>query len=153
MGFTIGASVLIANSQVGTALGLQFKKSTAIADTFSQLADQVHMTDWLAFLGAVSTLLLILFFERFSKRIPSMFLGLITSALLVNLMGYLLDHPGVQSVSALPSALPIPSWPIPNQVGAQTVGGERAPADAVGMRYVEPETQLPPRNGTDGCPG
>lgn len=114
LGFTIGASVLIANSQVGTALGLQFKKSTAIADTLSQLADQVHMTDWLAFFGAVSTLLLILFFERFSKRIPSMFLGLITSALLVNLMVYLLDHPGVQSVSALPSALPIPSWPIPS---------------------------------------
>jgi len=114
LGFTIGASVLIANSQVGTALGLQFKKSTAISDTFSQLAEQVHMADWVSLFGALSTLALILVYERFSKRIPSMFLGLITGAVFVNLLVHALEHPGVKSVSALPSALPIPSCPIPS---------------------------------------
>jgi SulP family sulfate permease len=114
LGFTIGASVLIANSQVGTALGLQFKKSTAIADTFTQLAEQFHMADWMALCGALSTIVFILLYERFSKRIPSMFLGLLTGAALVNLLVYAIDHPGVKTVSALPSALPIPSWPIPS---------------------------------------
>ena len=113
LGFTIGAAVLIANSQVGTALGLSLERTTSILVTVGQVLERLDQINFFPLAIAVMTIVLILLFEKVSRRLPAMFFGLLLASALTWLLTHWLDLPSLPAVSALPSALPLLSWPIP----------------------------------------
>ena len=113
LGFTIGAAVLIANSQVGTALGLSLDRTTSILVTARQVIERWQGINLFPLAVVASTIVLILLFEKISRRLPAMFFGLLLAAGLTWLVTPWLNQPSLPAVSALPSALPLVSWPIP----------------------------------------
>lgn len=113
LGFTIGAAVLIANSQVGTALGLSLERTTSILVTAGQVLERLDQINFFPLAIAVMTIVFILLFEKVSRRLPAMFFGLLLASALTWLLTHWLDLPSLPAVSALPSALPLLSWPIP----------------------------------------
>ena len=113
LGFTIGAAVLIANSQVGTALGLSLDRTTSILVTARQVIERWQGINLFPLAVVASTIVLILLFEKISRRLPAMFFGLLLAAGLTWLVTPWLNQPSLPAVSALPSALPLMSWPVP----------------------------------------
>ena len=113
LGFTIGAAVLIANSQVGTALGLSLERTTSILVTAGQVLERLDQINFFPLAIAVMTIVFILLFEKVSRRLPAMFFGLLLASAVTWLLTHWLDLPSLPAVSALPSALPLLSWPIP----------------------------------------
>ena len=69
LGFTIGAAVLIANSQVGTALGLSLDRTTSILVTARQVIERWQGINLFPLAVVVSTILLILLFEKISPNV------------------------------------------------------------------------------------
>ncbi len=113
LGFTIGAAVLIANSQVGTALGLSLERTTSILVTAGQVLERLDQINFFPLAIAVMTIVFILLFEKVSRRLPAMFFGLLLASAVTWLLTHWLGRPSLPAVSALPSALPLLSWPIP----------------------------------------
>ena len=114
LGFTIGAAVLIANSQVGTALGLALERTTSILVTANQVMDRLDQINFFPLAIVAMTIVLILLFEKISRRLPAMFFGLLVASAASWLFTDLLNQPKLPAVSELPSALPLLSWPIPS---------------------------------------
>jgi SulP family sulfate permease len=114
LGFTIGAAVLIANSQVGTALGLALERTTSILVTANQVMDRLDQINFFPLAIVVMTIVLILLFEKISRRLPAMFFGLLFASAATWFFTDLLNQPKLPAVSELPSALPLLSWPIPS---------------------------------------
>jgi SulP family sulfate permease len=114
LGFTIGAAVLIANSQVGTALGLALERTTSILVTANQVMDRLDQINFFPLAIVAMTIVLILLFEKISRRLPAMFFGLLLASAATWLFTDLLNQPKLPAVSELPSALPLLSWPIPS---------------------------------------
>jgi SulP family sulfate permease len=113
LGFTIGAAVLIANSQVGTALGLSLERTTSILVTAGQVLERLDQINFFPLAIAMMTIVFILLFEKVSRRLPAMFFGLLLASAVTWLLTHWLGQPSLPAVSALPSALPLLSWPIP----------------------------------------
>ena len=113
LGFTIGAAVLIANSQVGTALGLSLERTTSILVTAGQVLERLDQINFFPLAIALMTIVFILLFEKVSRRLPAMFFGLLLASAVTWLLTHWLGRPSLPAVSALPSALPLLSWPIP----------------------------------------
>lgn len=113
LGFTIGAAVLIANSQVGTALGLSLERTTSILVTAGQVLERLDQINFFPLAIALMTIVFILVFEKVSRRLPAMFFGLLLASAVTWLLTHWLGRPSLPAVSALPSALPLLSWPIP----------------------------------------
>jgi SulP family sulfate permease len=113
LGFTIGAAVLIANSQVGTALGLSLERTTSILVTAGQVLERLDQINFFPLAIAVMTIVFILLFEKVSRRLPAMFFGLLLASAVTWLLTHWFGRPSLPAVSALPSALPLLSWPIP----------------------------------------
>lgn len=113
LGFTIGAAVLIANSQVGTALGLSLERTTSILVTAGQVLERLDQINFFPLAIAMMTIVFILLFEKVSRRLPAMFFGLLLASAVTWLLTHWLGRPSLPAVSALPSALPLLSWPIP----------------------------------------
>ena len=114
LGFTIGAAVLIANSQVGTALGLALERTTSILVTANQVMDRLDQINFFPLAIVAMTIVLILLFEKISRRLPAMFFGLLLASAATWLFTDLLNQPKLPAVSELPSALPSLSWPVPS---------------------------------------
>jgi SulP family sulfate permease len=105
--------VLIANSQVGTALGLSLERTTSILVTAGQVLERLDQINFFPLAIAMMTIVFILLFEKVSRRLPAMFFGLLLASAVTWLLTHWLDLPSLPAVSALPSALPLLSWPIP----------------------------------------
>ena len=105
--------MLIANSQVGTALGLSLERTTSILVTVGQVLERLDQINFFPLAIAVMTIVFILLFEKISRRLPAMFFGLLLASAVTWLLTHWLGRPSLPAVSALPSALPLLSWPIP----------------------------------------
>ncbi len=105
VGFTSGAAVLIATSQLGHALGLEHLDGGSLLVQWQQLLTSLSSSHGLSLLIALVTLATTLLVKRLSKRIPAMLVGMLVGAGLC----WLLDgqHKGVAMVGEIPS-----SWPL-----------------------------------------
>jgi SulP family sulfate permease len=109
MGFTAGAAILIATSQLKHVLGLSIPRGESFAHTWVNIYHQLGQTN-LTVLGiALVTLLTAMVIRHLSPRLPSLLLGLVAGSLAAVVLGG--ADQGVTFVEKIPSQLPPLSMP------------------------------------------
>jgi SulP family sulfate permease len=107
--FTAAAAILIASSQMKHVLGLELSGGHSFANTWSEIAQHIGLTNGFVLLVAVVTLITALAARWLMPRLPHLLLGLIVGAVIT----FLLDgaQHGVRLVGEIPSQLPPLSSP------------------------------------------
>ena len=113
IGFTAGAAILIAASQVRNFFGIEIPRGTPFYEIIRQLflqAGQIH--PWVAAVGAV-TLATGILARRYLKKIPYMIAAMIVGSLVAELIVLWQGQAasGIVTVGALPATLPPLSLP------------------------------------------
>ena len=112
VGFTAGAAVLIANSQLGPILGLALPRGQSVLDNVVGALGSSGQTQPMALLAGVSTVVFAVLARPWNRIIPAMLVAVVGGTL-VSLGAALLwpAWPKLATVSALTGALPPLSWP------------------------------------------
>lgn len=109
MGFTAGAAILIATSQLKHVLGISIPRGESFAHTWASIYHHLGQTN-LTVLGiALVTLITAVVCRRLSPKLPSLLLGLIAGSFAALILGGA-SH-GVTFVEQIPSQLPPLSMP------------------------------------------
>jgi SulP family sulfate permease len=109
MGFTAGAAILIATSQLKHILGIPIPRGESFAHTWANIFQHLGQTN-LTVLGiALVTLLTAVACKRVSPKLPNLLIGLVTGSLLAMLLDGA-SH-GVSFVQEIPAQLPPLSMP------------------------------------------
>ena len=109
IGFTAGAAILIATSQMKNVLGLALPKGETFFDTWIVIWRQFSDLNYYVLTIAVCTLITALVLKRKFPSLPNLLIGLVVGSLLAYWMA-LSGHP-VQLVGEIPAHLPPPSIP------------------------------------------
>ena len=114
VGFTVGAAVLIINSQVGTMLGLPIARGTSVLQTLTQAAQGLfagQVSAWSVALVAL-TLLAMRLWRPLNRRVPAMLVAVIAGSLLaLALEHWMPADQAFRRVAAIPGAVPPLSFP------------------------------------------
>ena len=113
IGFSTGAAVLIATSQVKSFFGIPIPAEASFVETLRQLALQAQdINPWVTGVGAF-TLLSGILARRYIPRVPFMISATIAGSLFAVALGWAFGHDttGISMVGALPSQLPPLSIP------------------------------------------
>ena len=112
VGFTAGAAVLIANSQLGPILGLALPRGQSVLDNVVGALGSSGQTQPMALLAGVSTVVFAVLARPWNRIIPAMLVAVVGGTL-VSLGAALLwpAWPKLATVRALTGALPPLSWP------------------------------------------
>jgi len=104
LGFTAGAAVLIATSQIKYIWDLPVAKGSSFVNTWISLLKQIDDISLLAFATALVTLLTTVLLKKINAKLPHMLLGMISGSLFC----WLLDghHKGIALIGELPGNLP-----------------------------------------------
>ncbi len=113
IGFTAGAAILIAASQVRNFFGIQIPRGTPFYEIVHQLVVQAgDINPWVAGVGGV-TLATGILARRYVRKIPYMIAAMIVGSIVAEILNLWLgqDASGIQTVGALPARLPPLSAP------------------------------------------
>jgi SulP family sulfate permease len=108
VGFTAGVALLIINSQLPVLTGIDIPRGASIPATLHAIATRAGSIDWLAAGLGLFTLLVIVAWGPWNRRVPSMLVGVVAGSL----VAWLLEsrwpaQVSVAMVPPLPSALPM----------------------------------------------
>jgi len=109
IGFTVGAAVLIINSQIGTLLGHPLERGLSVPETLRQASAAIRagQVQWWSPLLVLLTLLTMRIWRPLNRLIPSMLIAVIVGSLIAILMELLFpDEVVFRKVAAIPGALP-----------------------------------------------
>jgi len=113
IGFTAGAAILIAASQVRNFFGIQIPRGTPFYEIVHQLVVQAGDIDpWVAGVGVV-TLVTGILARRYVRKIPYMIVAMIVGSIVAEILNLWMgqDATGIETVGALPAQLPPLSLP------------------------------------------
>jgi len=104
IGFTAGAAILIAASQLKNVMGVEISQSTSFVSTLIALVNNALTTNVYALLIAIPTLLMAIVIHKFYPRLPHLLLAILFGSI----VGILIGAPGrgVAMVGELPNNLP-----------------------------------------------
>jgi SulP family sulfate permease len=114
IGFTVGAAVLIINSQIGTLLGVPLERGISLLETLHQAgaALSAGQAQWSSPLLVVVTLLVMRIWRPLNRLIPAMLIAVIVGSLIALLMESMFSgRIEFRKVAAVPGALPPLSMP------------------------------------------
>jgi sulfate permease, SulP family len=114
VGFTAGAAILIANSQVGPSLGLNLPRGQGVWANLSNAWLALGSIHWPSLGTALATILVIVLAKPLGRWVPPMFLGIVVVSIgvaLMNAFGAGLGWTAPASVQKLPGFLPPLSMP------------------------------------------
>ncbi len=116
IGFTAGAALLIAGSQIRNFFGISIERGTPFFQTLVKLAQQIGDANPYVLAVSVVTLLVGILFKRHLPKIPYMIAGLLAGSVLAAVLNYHFgaEATGIRTVGALPSGLPPLSMPAVN---------------------------------------
>jgi sulfate permease, SulP family len=109
VGFTTGAAVLIATSQIKHFLGLSLQADIGFVSTLNKALANIQNTNWQVLTVGLITVASTLASKYFLKSLPHMVIGILGGTL----TAVVFHNPEIRSVGSLPSALPplsMPSW-------------------------------------------
>jgi len=109
VGFTAGAALLIATSQLKHALGLSLATVSSFSQNWLKLLGNLGDTNLYALGIALFTLVTALVIKRISPRLPYMLIAMVGGSVLCLLLGG--SDGGVVLVGEMPAQLPSFSWP------------------------------------------
>ncbi len=109
VGFTAGAAILIATSQLKHFFGIHIPSGESFLHTWQDLFKQFHEINLFVTLVATATLAIGILLMLFRPRWPGMLIAMVLGSLLALVIG---DHAhGIQLVGELPASLPPLSLP------------------------------------------
>ncbi len=109
IGFTAGAAILIATSQMKNIFGLHLAKGESFLHTWVEIWHKADNINGYIFMTAIATFTSALVIRRFSPKAPHLLLSLIIGSLFAALLGGT-TH-GIDFVARIPSHLPPLSAP------------------------------------------
>ena len=109
VGFTAGAAILIATSQLKHFLGIDIPAGESFLHTWQDIFRQFHEINPYVTAIAAVTLIAGILFMRFKPRLPGMLFAMIIGSLLAALLAY--ETKGIKLVGELPAQLPPFSMP------------------------------------------
>ncbi|MGS2724709.1 SulP family inorganic anion transporter [Porticoccus sp. GXU_MW_L64] len=109
LGFTAGAALLIATSQLKHLFGLELPSAASLIETWASLWANLGNISLYPVVIAFSTIVATLAIKHYKPRWPNMLLGMIIGSLVCWLISG--DRHGIALVGALPRSLPTPSIP------------------------------------------
>ncbi len=109
VGFTAGAAILIATSQMKHFFGVEIPRGESFAHTLMALIQKVPESNLYVVAVALVTLISAIVFKKLLPRWPNMLLAMIVGAVLALVLGA--DEHGIRLVGELPGQLPPLSSP------------------------------------------
>lgn len=113
IGFTTGAAVLIAASQIRSFFGIDIPRGVPFYEILHQFAVQLdRINPWVAGVG-IATLLAGVLTKRYWKKFPYMIAAMLVGSLVAYGLNSMIGQgdTGIKTVGALPAGLPPFSWP------------------------------------------
>lgn len=123
IGFTAGAAILIATSQLKHVLGIKLPAGESFAHVWLDIFRHIGETNLLVFTVAMVTLVVALLVKKRFPMWPNLLIGMVVGSLLAYFMGG--EKAGLKMVGAIPSHLPpfsLPDLSLPTmrQIGANS---------------------------------
>ncbi len=109
IGFTAGASILIATSQMKHVLGISVPKGESFLHTWMDVFNQAGSFNMFIVAVAASTLVSALLFKKLLPKVPYLLVGLVVGSIVSILLNG--EAHGVRLVGEIPAHLPPPSMP------------------------------------------
>jgi SulP family sulfate permease len=109
IGFTAGAALLIATSQMKHVLGIVIPKGESFLHTWMDVFDLRTEIDMAAVVIALSTLLSAILVKKYAPRIPNLLVGMVIGSLVAAALGG--AEAGIVLVGEIPAHLPPLSMP------------------------------------------
>lgn len=109
VGFTAGAAILIATSQLKHFFGVEIARGESFAYTWAALIQKMPESNLYVVAVALTTLISAILFKKLLPRWPNMLLAMVVGALLALVLGA--DEHGIRLVGKLPGQLPPLSMP------------------------------------------
>lgn len=109
IGFTAGAAILIATSQMKHILGIAVPKGESFIHTWYDLGMGIDQFSIYIFIVAAVTLISALLVKRLSPKLPNLLIGMVAGSVTAYLIGS--QEHGIQLVGAIPGHLPPLSLP------------------------------------------
>ncbi|MBF0540608.1 MAG: SulP family inorganic anion transporter [Nitrospirae bacterium] len=109
IGFTAGAAILIATSQIKHIFGIELPKGSSFLSTWVSVYKQFDSINLYVFAVAMSTLVVAILIKRFLPKIPDLLIALIFGSFVAILIHG--NEHGVKLVGQLPGHLPPLSMP------------------------------------------
>jgi len=128
VGFTAGAAILIATSQLGNMFGLSMPKGESFIHTWSNFFQLLPGTDVHVLMVALATLGVSVLFKAYLPKLPGMLIAMVAGSLLA--LATAGGSHGVRLVGSLPARLPPLSMP---DLSADTIRSLSSGALAVAM--------------------
>lgn len=104
IGFTAGAAILIATSQMKNILGIQVAKGESFFHTWMELVQEIGNTNLYILIVAITTLVSALFIKRFYPKIPNLLIGLVVGSFVA--LAFSGSNANIQLVGEIPAHLP-----------------------------------------------
>lgn len=109
IGFTAGAAILIATSQMKNILGVEIARGESFFHTWLALGHEFSNTNMNVLIIAMATLISALLIKRYLPKIPNLLIGLIVGSLIA--YGFSASDSTIQLVGKIPAQLPPLSLP------------------------------------------
>ena len=109
VGFTAGAAILIATSQIKHVLGAHIPRGESFAHTWMDVFHSIGDINYFVLVVALSTLITAILVKKIFPRSPHLLIALVVGSLVALLIGA--EQHGISLVPAIPSHLPPPSRP------------------------------------------
>ena len=104
IGFTAGAAILIATSQMKNVLGVHVAKGESFFHTWVELTQEIGNTNIYILMVAVATLASALFIKRFFPKIPNLLIGLVVGSFVA--LAFSSGDTNIELVGEIPAHLP-----------------------------------------------
>ena len=104
IGFTAGAAILIATSQMKNILGVDIAKGESFFHTWLDLFHKVGNTNFYILTVAIATLVSTLLVKRFFPKIPNLLIGLVVGSFVA--LSFSGSDASIQLVGEIPAHLP-----------------------------------------------
>ncbi|WP_353572966.1 SulP family inorganic anion transporter [Candidatus Albibeggiatoa sp. nov. BB20] len=109
IGFTAGAAIIIATSQLKNVFGVHIPSGESFIHTWIELIKTLPETNFYGFSIAIITFIIALGFKRYAPKWPGMLFALVVGGLMAYFMGA--DAHGIKLVGEIPASLPPLSMP------------------------------------------
>jgi SulP family sulfate permease len=109
IGFTAGAAILIATSQLKHVLGIFIPKGESFLHTWVDVYNEIYEINVYVFIVAVTTLITVLLCKKYLPKLPNLLVGMIVGSLVAIFLGADAHH--IELVGKIPAHLPPLSSP------------------------------------------
>lgn len=111
VGFTAGAALLIANSQLGPFFGVDLPRGQTVWKNLRALVDAAGAVQWIAPAAGLATMVAIRAWQPLSRWVPAMLVGVVAGTLVAEGLQVAGLGGSLRTVPPLPGALPTLSAP------------------------------------------